>query len=205
MAPVWHARRVPSGLLLAGILGTLAGGALIWLAGTVGVTGAKPLVELTIAAILIKIYPEDTPQCWSIKRVTALVLLGATLFAFWMVAIAWGNTRFPDLSTFSKTAVLIGIMSSVVTAPIYEEKVVRHLLLQGLSGYMNGWVAAVLVSAVFALVHQGSMAWSFLGSMVLCSLALVWKIGVMQRAIVHGAVNALIMLWYLTRGFGFFA
>ena len=166
--------------------------------------GTKPVVELLLAVILIRFFPEELTARWSLRLVLGLVLLGVGLASFWVVAIAWGNTRFPDISTFSAIAVITGVVSSVLTAPVYEEKVVRHLLLQGASGYVNHWVAAVLVSAVFALAHQGSMAWSFLFSMVMCWLAIIGKIGVMQRAIVHGIVNALIMLWYFTHGFGFF-
>lgn len=159
-------------------------------------------MELFLAVILIRIFPEKLTVCWSLRRVLGLLALGAVLAIFWMTVIAWGNTRFPDLSTFSTAAIVIGVISSVATAPIYEEKVVRHLLLQGLSGYTNRWVAAVLVSAVFALAHQGAVAWSFLVSLVLCWLAIVKSIGVMQRAIVHGTINLLIMLWYFTHGFG---
>lgn len=166
--------------------------------------GAKPITELLIAAVLIRIYPEKSTACWSAKRVAALVILGVALALFWVAVFAWGNTRFPDLSAISAVAIFTGVVSSVVTAPIYEEKVVRHLLLQGVAGYMNRWAAAVVVSAVFSLVHQGAVVWSFFGSMVLCWLAIVRGIGVMQRAIVHSTVNALIMLWYFTHGFGFF-
>lgn len=183
----------------------MAAGGLIWVAEKVGMVGAKPAVELLLAVILIWFFPEEPTASWSLKRVLCLVAIGAALALFWVTVIAWGNTRFPDLSSFSTTAIVTGVVSSVVTAPIYEEKAVRHLLLKGASGYTNRWVAAILVSAVFALAHQGAMVWSFLVSMVLCWLAIAKNIGVMQRSIVHGTINALIMLWYFTHGFGLFA
>lgn len=192
-------------LFWAGILSTIAAAGLIWLAKKVGVVGAKPLAELLLALILIRMFPEGPKTGWSPKLVLSLFALGSALSLFWIAVVAWGNTRFPDLSTVSTAAIVTGLLSAVITAPIYEEKVVRHLLLQGLSGYTNRWLAAVLVSAIFAIAHQNAMIWSFFVSLVLCWLAIAKSISVMQRAIVHGTINLLIMLWYFTRGFGLFA
>jgi membrane protease YdiL (CAAX protease family) len=197
-------RSTPLHLLAAGILATFAAGALNWVIGVVEVVGAKPIAELSVALLLIKIYPEESSATWSFRRVAALLGLGAALALCWVVLIAWGNTRFPDVSEFGVIATSASIASSVVTAPIYEEKVVRHLLLQGLTGYAGRWPAAILISVVFALMHQSAEIWSFFASMVLCWLAIARGIGVMQRAIVHGTVNAFIMTWYFTHGFGFF-
>ena len=166
--------------------------------------GAKPLTELLLAVILLKLYPEPHVASWTLKRAAALLLLGCSLAIFWVVVFAWGRTRFPDLAGGSEVAVLVGLSSSIVTAPIFEEKVVRNLLLRGGAILATPWLSAVVVSAVFSLVHRNAVAWSFILSMVLCWLALSKNIGTLQRAVVHGAVNAIVMAWYLTSGFGFF-
>jgi len=189
---------------LAGVLATFACGALIWLGGVLGLLGATPLAELLVAAILFKFYPEKSAVRWSGKEVVALLSFGSVLAMFWVVVFAWGNTIFSDPSDVSGAALFIGAFSAIVAAPIYEEKVVRHLLLQGLSGLTRPWISAILVSLIFALVHKGAVVWSFIVSIVLCWLALARGVGTLQRAIVHGTINALVMLWYFTSGFGLF-
>lgn len=188
----------------AGVLATVLAAGLIRLGEIFAVAGAKPLTELLLAVILLKLYPEPHVASWTLKRAAALLLLGCSLAIFWVVVFAWGRTRFPDLAAGSEVAVLVGLSSSIVTAPIFEEKVVRNLLLRGGAILATPWLSAVVVSAVFSLVHRNAVAWSFILSMVLCWLALSKNIGTLQRAVVHGAVNAIVMAWYLTSGFGFF-
>jgi membrane protease YdiL (CAAX protease family) len=190
-------------LLLAGALATFACGVLIWLGEVLGLMGAKPITELLAAVVLLKIYPEKAAS-WKTKRVVGLISIGVGLGLFWVVVFAWGNTGFPDLSTFSRQAIFTGVLSAVVTAPLYEEKVVRQLLLQGAAGFVNPWIAAIFVSIMFAAVHRGALIWSFIVSMTLCWLVIVKGIGTLQRALVHGVINSLVMLWYFTSGFGFF-
>ncbi|WP_372016667.1 CPBP family glutamic-type intramembrane protease [Pseudoxanthomonas sp. 10H] len=183
-------------------MATIAAGAIAKAGELLGLAGSKPIAEVAIALVLFKFYPERNCAPWSFGRIVTLLSLGVALSVFWVIAFAWGRTIFPDLAAISPAAIFIGVLSSVVTAPIFEEKVVRHLLLAGVSGFLNRWVSAALVSVIFALAHQGSMAWSFLVSIVLCWLALAKAASSLQRAITHSTVNAMILLWYFSNGFG---
>jgi membrane protease YdiL (CAAX protease family) len=191
-----------AGLFLAGSLGSLLCGAMVALMSHVGAVGAKPLAELLVALVLMKLYPEVNIVRWSSRLFLLLCAIGAALALAWVAIFAWGNTQFFDIANASVIALVVGCSSAVLTAPIFEEKVVRHLLLQGAVGIIGRWWASLFVSAVFALVHTGAMIWAFAVSMVLCWFALAKGFSSAQRAVVHGVVNAIIMLWYFTRGFG---
>lgn len=193
-----------SRLLLVGVIGSLICSGLIELLGCASAAGAKPLVELLVALVLLRRYPEAAVVRWTGGLVSILCIIGLALTLAWVAFFAWGNTRFFDAGSVSAPALAVGMVGAVVTAPIYEEKVVRHLLLQGAAGFIGRWGAALLISVVFGLIHTGAMVWTFLVSLVLCWLALAKGLTSTQRAIVHGTVNAMIMLWYLTRGFGLF-
>ena len=190
--------------VLAGVVATIVAGGLIALGEAFQVAGAKPLAETSIAILLFMFFPEKNVASWTVKRVAALFSIGLCLALFWVFAFAWGRTKFPDLPEGSELAIAVGLISSIVTAPIFEEKVVRHLLLRGGAALSNHWISAFLVSLVFALVHKDAILWSFLVSLVLCWLALEKGIGTLQRALVHSIINALVMTWYFSGGFGFF-
>lgn len=190
-------------MLVAG-LATVACAALARLGEVIGMVGTKPFSELLTALILFRLFPEERLR-WSVRQVLTLFGIAAILALVWIIFFAWGRTKFPDTSGFDQLAIIVGAASSVVTAPLFEEKVVRHLLLQGVSELTNRWIATIFVSLLFSLAHQGSVAWTFIVSSVLCWLAL-WKgVGSLQRAVVHGALNAMVFLWYFTSGYGFFA
>lgn len=65
------------------------------------------------------------------------------------------------------------ILSTVIVAPIVEEVVFRGLILSRLKKSMNGWVAIVISSLLFALMH-GQLLWmiyAFLLGMLLAIIA----------------------------------
>ena len=95
--------------------------------------------------------------------------------------------------------------STRVAAHVGSVEEAKDLLLRGASGFVRPWIAAVAVSIVFGLVHRGAEVWIFLCSLVLCWMAIACRLGSLQRAVVHGTTNALVMLWYFTDGFGLFA
>jgi membrane protease YdiL (CAAX protease family) len=192
-------------LVLAGIVATILAGGLLRLGEASQIVGAKPLVEISIAVILFRVFPETNLAPWTIKRTAVLMALGSGLSLFWILAFAWGRTRFPDLPKGSEFALFVGLTSAIVTAPIFEEKLVRHLILQGGARLTNAWISTFFVSIAFAFAHQHAVIWSFLVSLVLCWLALEKGAGTLQRALAHGTINSLVMLWYLTKGFGFFS
>lgn len=189
-------------LFLAGSLASLLCGALMALMSYFGAVGAKPLAELLVALVLMKRYPEVNVVRWSGRFVLLLCAIGTALALSWVAIFALGNTKFFDIANASVIALMAGCVSAVLTAPIFEEKVVRHLLLNGAVGFVGRWWASVLVSGIFAVVHTGAMIWAFAMSMILCWFALAKGFSSVQRALVHGVVNAIIMLWYFTGGLG---
>lgn len=191
-------------LVASGFLVTLIGGLGLWLSEAIELAWGKPVCEGTLALVLLWLYPEKESRRWSISLVIWLVVAAIGLAAFWVAAVAWGRTKFLDVSQLSITAVAVTLVGAVVTAPIYEEKVVRGLLLDGLSRLTNGLAAAVLVSLVFGFVHAGPLFWPVVFSLALCMLALKWRVSTLQRALVHGIVNLLVLLWYGTKGYGLF-
>ncbi len=194
----------PGTLVLVGVVVSLACGGLISLFGSLGLVGATTWVQLTLAFVLYKLYPETTVVRWSGKLILLLCIVGAALAWVWLALFAWGNTRFVEVGDVSVVALTVGASSAVIAAPIYEEKVVRHVLLQGAAGYVGRISASVLVSIPFALVHSGSVVSAFFFSLALCWAALAMKLTSGQRAVMHGAYNAMIMLWYFTHGYGLF-
>lgn len=167
--------------------------------------GATPISELLVALVLFWLYPEKGRTRYSWVQVLRLIGIGIALALFWIFAFAWGRTVFPVLPSGSEVAVIVGLMTAVITAPLFEEKIVRYLLLEGGAGFIGPWAASILVSLLFALAHQGSVIWSFVFSLAMCWLALARKVGTLQRAIIHGTVNAIIFGWYFTSGFGLFS
>lgn len=191
-------------LLLAGITASFVCSGLIELSSRAGVVGAKPLIELLLALVLLRRYPESCAIRWSGRLIVILCAGGAALALAWIPLFALGNTRFFDPGHASTIALVVGLASSVVAAPLYEEKVVRHLILRGVTGYIGPYWASLLISLAFGLIHTGAMLWTFLVSLVLCWCALAKGLGSTQRALIHGVMNAMIMLWYFTAGYGLF-
>lgn len=198
-------RQDPWFLVLVGLVATFAAGGLFWLGATLGLAAIKPLVEGGFALALLSFYPERGAQPWSVRLAVGLVLLAITMALGWITIFAWGNTRFVDVATLNGATIALTLASGVVTAPLFEEKVVRGLLLDGVAALTKPLISAVAVSVVFAMAHQGAVIWSFFVSMVLCGLALAWRINTFQRALVHGVLNLMVLLWYGTYGYGFFA
>lgn len=89
------------------------------------------------------------------------------------------------------------VVTVVVVIPIYEEKVVRHLLFAGLSRHINTVLAAVAVSLAFGWVHKGNMLWVFCVSILMCWLAVRHQVSTLQRAVLHGSYNLTLVVNYL--------
>ncbi len=188
--------------LVVGSLATFAAGGLTWLTARLGIFGAKPLAEMLLALTLLHFYPEHNERPWSIRLVAALIGLALALVFVWIVVFAWGKVRFVDVSALEPGTIILTLISAVITAPIFEEKVVRGLLAQGLASFTTPLTSAALVSLVFALTHDGAMLWSFMVSMLFCALVFRWRLNVFQRSLTHGLLNLMILLWYGTNGYG---
>lgn len=192
-------------LLLAAGLGTLAGGLIAKAGASAGWVAASPAAEGLCAAVLLWLYPEKDGRRWSLGLVAVLLLSAGLLFAFWVAVFAWGRTQFTEIGDYERALLVATLVKFTIAAPIFEEKIVRDLLLRGLADMMPVAVAVVLVSAAFALAHMTTMVWAFIVSVVLSIMAIKWRVSTLQRATVHGVINLLVLLWYTTRGYGFFS
>ena len=92
---------------------------------------------------------------------------------------------------------VLGLFTGCMAAPLFEEKVVRHLLLTGAAHYLGKVIASVSVSALFAWVHVEGMIFAFLFSMALCIGVYMFKLGTLQRSLIHGLINLVITHWVL--------
>lgn len=191
-------------LILAGMTATFLAGALWWQGDILGVAGAKPAAELLIVAILFVLYPDVDCRRWTWRLLFVLALATLALVFTWIAVFAWGRTRFVDIHSVETPIILVTLLGGVVITPIFEEKVVRDLLLRGLNQMAGPVISTLLVSLAFALAHHGSMVWTFIVSISLCVMALRWRVSTLQRAVVHGLMNLLIYLWYGTYGYGLF-
>lgn len=191
--------------VLVGLLATFLAGTIGWLGERLAFGAAKPTAEGIVAVALFLLYPKEHTRRWSVRLAIVLSCVAVALTIFWVAAFAWGRTRFLDVADLSRATIAVTLLSTVITAPLFEEKVVRDLLLRGFASLTNPLISTIAVSLAFALVHDGAVPWSFLFSLVLCVLTLKWNVGTLQRVLVHGLLNLLVLAWYATKGYGFFA
>lgn len=185
------------------ILATIVVFPLARIIGLLGVDGGTPISELLVAAVLMWVYPEQNDRAWSFRLVAALMVSGILMGMLWVIVAAMTDDAvFPKPGEFPAVGIWLGFLTAVVTAPLYEEKVVRQLLLDGVSSLTNFWMGALIVSVLFGLAHNKDAIWAFITSMTLCWSIARFGLNTYQRAIIHGVLNLVIMAWYFTQGFG---
>ncbi|MNV54650.1 CAAX amino terminal protease self- immunity [compost metagenome] len=131
-----------------------------------------------------------------------VVLLGIGLLsgALWIIFIglpARYETNYIPFGEIPVNFYILGLITSCVVAPLFEEKVVRHLLLDGVSHYFGRVLSIIMVSVVFAEVHVGAVTSSFFYSILLCICVHSFRLGTVQRSIIHGAINLAITQWVI--------
>lgn len=200
--PLWKLHRLrpesQSYTALIGLIATAAS-ALLTIAGAeIGLVGAKVIVESAIAFCLLWRFVEPPAAPFTPKLTAMLILSGIAMGAMWITFLAPDRPAggFMDLQAHPFILLAIGYINATVTAPLFEEKIVRGLLFDGLSKHMNSLLASISVSALFGIAHMGNMVWAFAGSLALCWMMLKFTLNTYQRAIVHGTVNFVIMTWY---------
>lgn len=162
------------------------------------VVAAKPITELLAFAICVLLFPRERRARWTLRLVLGLVGTGTLLGAIWIAAVgyperyeavfvSWDNLLLHDY--------LVGVATGCIAAPLFEEKVVRHLLFCGLSHYVRTVFSIMAVSALFAWPHTGNEISAFIFSVILCSGVIFIGLDAMQRAIVHAAANFTIIHW----------
>lgn len=182
-----------------------------------GVYGGKSIAEGTGFIVLMVAFPYEKSGAWTFTKVLASLLIVAGLVAGWFVAYAlpYASTfEFPAISELRLIDVVAGFVATGLIAPLFEEKLTRHLALRGIMGVMHPAItryispalaATLIVSTIFALAHSKLMIFSFIASLALCTLCLKYQFGLLQRVLIHGLYNIAVMAWYLTYGFGFYS
>lgn len=194
----------PRYAVIAGITALAVNGALVVAGNAAGIAGSKILAESATFIVLIWLYPEPQGRRWGLNSVVAFLMTGVAIGAVWvgLIGIKLTNSEASEWTGFQFSSVVLGFINACITAPLFEEKIVRHLLFRGIEEKTNSFLASIVVSTIFAIPHAGSVVWAFFVSMILCWLTVKWALNTWQRAIVHGSINLLIMLWSLTSGFG---
>ncbi|MDQ2702945.1 MAG: CPBP family intramembrane metalloprotease [Pseudomonadota bacterium] len=153
---------------------------------------ATLLVLLAATIMLFVIYPEK-PRRIGLAGISALLGAGVLAACGWLAITDWQLSNYTSASWVEYS---IFLLVQIVFAPIYEEKVVRHVLLFGLARRMGFVFSAIVVSVAFAAVHRGNFT-----TVLLFSLGASWLAyngyGSLQRTLLHGANNAVIVLWQL--------
>jgi membrane protease YdiL (CAAX protease family) len=139
------------------------------------------------------------------------VKFGTRSIVLFLVGLAVGAVSFwfryhDQLDHISATSSngLLGVwvyaITMVILIPLWEEKSCRQILFFGLGKYLNLWLSALLISAVFAWVHRGSELFAFFFSLAACGLA-ARGVGTFDRALLHGGINLLFVALYFYYGY----
>ncbi len=178
----------------------------------IGFGAFKLVTELAAFAFLAVMFPETRKWQRNWKKCALAALLPVGMFLAWL----W---LYADPTVEEKTAwkhagaVAVGItyLTTVVAAPLFEEKLLRGLAVPGLIGMAPAWIkpyvsaevfGAVAISVVFGLAHPSFAFLAFLFSLALCFLSIRLKFTAVQCACVHGLYNCAVTTWYATLGFG---
>lgn len=188
--------------LLAGISVTFLCSALIEFGRLIKFPNPSLIFPSFFTILCLHVFREDRPKKPFFFAV-ALVSTGILLGLVWVLFIGTraDSARFPDAGAMSGMVISMTFLVTVVVAPLYEEKVVRNLIFDGLSEVSTPLISTLVVSAIFAFVHGGSMVWAFFVSLVLCFLKIKLKLNTFRLATVHGAINFVVLTWYFTNGF----
>lgn len=164
------------------------------------VFGSKAITELLAFLACVWLFPNEPQRRWTFPLGVGLVAVGLLGGAIWVLFIGFPErhgTNFPRLSDVPLKFYLLGLVTSCIITPLFEEKTVRHLLLDGASHYFGRLTATIGVSALFAVVHVDGMVSAFLLSVVLCVGVQFFNLNSMQRSVIHGIVNFSILHWVL--------
>ena len=166
------------------------------------ILGLGALGEVALAVVLFWMFPERGGIKWSLMTATLLLGCAVALGFAWIAGVGlWQVTAaHEEIWRAGLPYLLVGFASKVLIAPLFEEKVVRNLLLCGAIPWLGSLWASLIVSVLFGIVHPHTPVFAFFFSLVLCWLAVRWHVNSYQRAAIHGALNLIIELYVISGG-----
>jgi membrane protease YdiL (CAAX protease family) len=138
-----------------------------------------------------------------VSAIGGLVIVG--LIASTGALLQWAGFKIehiptPDILPQNWQEFPLAIFVIVIVAPIAEEVFFRGLLLDWLKQKMNVWIAAVILSVIFSLLHAnpfslGAVGWlafshRFLLGLAASALAIKYR-SLRPSLVMHGTVNAI--------------
>lgn len=192
----------PENYIFVALIATVAVGGGQAVLSDFGVIGAKALTELLAFIVCMRCFPHETHAPWSSRLTLCLIAAGVGGAGLWIALVGYPEreaTGFVDWSRLTFFNYALGVATSCVVAPLFEEKVVRHLLLSGASHYLGTLLATLAVSVLFAWPHIGNEIFAFIFSVTLCISVPLFRLDSWQRSLIHGILNFVIIHWELAQ------
>ena len=171
-------------------------GGVVTIGQHLGMVWIDTVAALFVCICLALIFPEpDAGLGWGKRSVLVLCSFTLALYAVWLFGFWLWESHSSDIRLDVHT--VIPLLGFVVATPWFEEKLLRHLLLSSLAGFIRPVLASIAVSALFAVAHKGVMLWAFIVSLALCWMRFRFKAKTAHCVIVHGLINAYVLLLYM--------
>lgn len=200
MGSSWRLMDSPANRIFAAAMAIVLVGAGQGLLDAFDVLGSKAMTELAAFLVCTWLLPREDRSAWSVRFFLILVVLGLLGGMLWVACVGYPERNDSQFLTWDRVPAayyVLGLFTGCMAAPLFEEKVVRHLLLTGAAHYLGKVIASVSVSALFAWVHVEGMIFAFLFSMALCIGVYMFKLNTLQRSLIHGLINLVITHWVL--------
>jgi membrane protease YdiL (CAAX protease family) len=197
---LWKPRPIAENKIFAAAIAIVSVGAAQGILNHFDVFGSKAMTELLAFLVCVWLFPNEPGRKWTFPLGLSLVTIGLLGGAIWVFFIGFPQrheTNFPLLSDVPLKFYILGLVTSCIVAPLFEEKTVRHLLWDGASHYFGKLAATIGVSALFAAVHVDGMISAFLVSVTLCIGTQFFNLNSAQRSIIHGIINLSMLHWVL--------
>jgi len=199
----WSSRRsLPIVLIVAGFAALGVFACFMVALETISTPGPELTSQLAVAASLLILFPERSSARCVMRLALSLLIVGCALGFVWVALFSpRGEVSFIDVGSLPTSSIVLSFLGTALITPLFEEKIVRGLILRGLASKLGPVWSSVVVSIGFALAHWQSMLWAFVASLVLCVIFFKTKMSTLGCVVVHGVANAVIMTWHFTHGF----